>query len=704
MQWFNRQKLTVKLLTAFGIVITLSGAMGGFAIWKLTLASSRTHEVATVWLSRVESVSAMTAAAADVRSAQLSHTSSTTEAEMLRAETVLARGMAHFDSAQARHVALIAMANEQAKAQELQRLWTAYVSQWEQVRQLSRANKKAEAEAELLGDGLRAYEAVREKLHEVVQRETAATVAAGAAAEATFESARVVLIFVVALVVALGVFISLHLARRLTRAAVAIGERATSLQSRCIAGARASLDGISRGDMSIRVTPVTKPINSTDGDELGELSRTFDRIIADIQAMLVTLVGTQETVTAVVADTQMLVDAARNGRLDTRSDASKYEGSFQALIAGLNATMDAVSSPLVETRAVMGSVAARDLSVRMTGRYAGDYAEIAVSINTAVENLAEALTQVHAASDQVASAGTEITSSAQALAGGASQQAASLEEVSASVHMFASMAQQSATNVNTARSLASNAHTDAGDVAMRMTRLTQAVDEIRKTSADTAKIVKTIDEIAFQTNLLALNAAVEAARAGDAGRGFAVVAEEVRALALRSAEAARTTASLIEQGQVSAARGVTLNAEVMESLTRITSQIDKVAEVTAEISAATEQQVEGVSQIRVAVDQINTVTQQVAASAEQSASAATELEAQAMQLREAVSQFTLAPQATMRRPEFGAVRPVVTRPPVTPSRRASLRTKPSAVGAGVFRDAAIVIPFDDDHDSGIDGF
>jgi methyl-accepting chemotaxis protein len=171
------------------------------------------------------------------------------------------------------------------------------------------------------------------------------------------------------------------------------------------------------------------------------------------------------------------------------------------------------------------------------------------------------------------------------------------------------------------------------------------VGDIRQASEETAKIVRTIDEIAFQTNLLALNAAVEAARAGDAGRGFAVVAEEVRALALRSAEAAKTTAALIERGVVSAGHGAALTAEVVESLEAIRGQVDRVTEVVAEITAAAEQQSEGVAQVNQALEQMNGVTQQVAANAEESAAAAEELSGRAASMHELIGDFRLVADA-----------------------------------------------------------
>ncbi|MCC7003026.1 MAG: MCP four helix bundle domain-containing protein, partial [Gemmatimonadaceae bacterium] len=313
-------------------------------------------------------------------------------------------------------------------------------------------------------------------------------------------------------------------------------------------------------------------------------------------------------------------------RIAADEAARVAQAELDAKLRASEAEHLAAQQAVVDTMAdALARLANGDLSVRVDAESAGNYAALMQDFNQAVETLSTQLAQVDRAAQQVSAAGSEITSGSQALATGASEQAASLEQVASRVQEFAAMAKQSAANAVEARTLMTNARQHTAEGSARMDRLTQAVTDIRQASTETAKIVKTIEEIAFQTNLLALNAAMEAARAGDAGRGFAVVADEVRALALRSAEASKTTAALIERSVTSAAHGVELNGQVMQSLGQINQQVDRVAVVVDQISTAAAQQAETVTQIDAAVVQMNGVTQHVAANAEESASAATEL-------------------------------------------------------------------------------
>jgi len=222
------------------------------------------------------------------------------------------------------------------------------------------------------------------------------------------------------------------------------------------------------------------------------------------------------------------------------------------------------------------------------------------------------------------------------MAEGASEQASSLEEISSSLEEMTSMTKQNADNAKMANERALEARKAADKGTDAMNRMTDAITRIKTSADETAKIIKTIDEIAFQTNLLALNAAVEAARAGEAGAGFAVVSDEVRNLAMRAAEAAKNTSVLIEGSQTNANNGVEVTQEVAEILRDITDAANKVNQLINEVSSASDEQSQGISQVNVAISQMDQVTQTNAANAEESASASEELSSQAAELNQAV--------------------------------------------------------------------
>jgi methyl-accepting chemotaxis protein len=257
------------------------------------------------------------------------------------------------------------------------------------------------------------------------------------------------------------------------------------------------------------------------------------------------------------------------------------------------------------------------------------------------KSISSALNQVIASlssgSEQVSSASNQVSQSSQQMAEGASQQASSLEETSASLEEMSSMTRQNSDNAKQANLMATETRSAVEKSREAMSRMGDAIGKIKGSSDQTAKIIKTIDEIAFQTNLLALNAAVEAARAGDAGKGFAVVAEEVRNLAQRSAEAAKNTAALIEESQQNANNGVAVSNEVGGILTGIVDSVQKLSQLIGEVSSASQEQTKGIEQIGTAVTEMDKLTQANAANAEESASASEELFAQAKELSEMVS-------------------------------------------------------------------
>jgi len=312
---------------------------------------------------------------------------------------------------------------------------------------------------------------------------------------------------------------------------------------------------------------------------------------------------------------------------------------------------------------ILEAAANKDLSKRMTMEYEGSYLKMKNNINSLIDSLDGALCQVAEATEQVSSASQQIASGSQSLAQGTNEQASSLEEVSSSLEEMSSMTKQNAENAIQAKNLAGEANTNAGTGTESMERMSSSIHKIKESSDQTAKIVKTIDEIAMQTNLLALNAAVEAARAGEAGRGFAVVAEEVRNLAQRSAQAAKNTADMIAGSVKNADEGVQIATEVSKSFGAITTSVKKVNDLIAEIAAASQEQSQGIDQVNTAVAQMDKVTQQNAANSEESASAAEELSSQAEELQGMVAQFNLS-QQTVKKVAPAPVRNIATSKPV----------------------------------------
>ena len=282
-----------------------------------------------------------------------------------------------------------------------------------------------------------------------------------------------------------------------------------------------------------------------------------------------------------------------------------------------------------------------DLTSVIGSGFGQTYDVTAAAMDNALGQLREAIGELRSASEQIDGAAGEIANGSEQLAQLTSEQAASLEAVGASLTELASLSQANASNVGHAHSAAEDASTAADSGVRDVHRLIAAMDETRTAARETAKIVKTIDEIAFQTNLLALNASVEAARAGDAGRGFAVVADEVRALALRCADAARTTAELIEKAVQRVEGGVSISNQVGTQLREVSTRIGSVNAIMESIGHATRSQQQGIDQIHATVNALNGTVQHAAANAEESASAAQELSAQARTQRAQSERFVV---------------------------------------------------------------
>ncbi|HEY2658181.1 MAG TPA: methyl-accepting chemotaxis protein [Caulobacteraceae bacterium] len=292
-----------------------------------------------------------------------------------------------------------------------------------------------------------------------------------------------------------------------------------------------------------------------------------------------------------------------------------------------------------------------DLTVRIDTEFAGRYQQIKSDFNEATDSLREAMGSIAAASGALRSGSDEISSASDDLSRRTEQQAASLEQTAAALDQITATVRRSAEGAKQANAAASAAKTDAERSGEVMGQAVTAMSEIEQSSGKITQIIGVIDEIAFQTNLLALNAGVEAARAGDAGRGFAVVAQEVRALAQRSADAAKEIKSLIASSSEQVQRGVRLVGDTGQALGGIVAKVGEIDALIAEIALSSQEQATGLSQVNTAVNQMDQVTQQNAAMVEEATAAAAGLKSEAVVLSDLVSRFQTGAERYQARPE-----------------------------------------------------
>ncbi len=437
------------------------------------------------------------------------------------------------------------------------------------------------------------------------------------------------------------IFLTSALSRSVATTLRRLAGQAGRVRDECLGAVADAAERLARGDFAAAAVVDVPAVPVETRDVVGELTETLNTMAARARDTAAAQVRAQAALRDAVDELQALIAAARRGELTARGDAGRLEGGFRDLIVGVNRMLDETVRPTQEASAVLERVAAHDLAARVRGDYGGDHAAVQRSLNGALDILGHTLRETTSSAAQVSAAAGQISAAGENLAAGATEQAASLEEIAASLQEVGAQAERSARSAVEMRGIGERAREAAGAGEASMTRLSAAVARIKSTSDQTARIVRTIDEIAFQTNLLALNAAVEAARAGESGRGFAVVAEEVRALALRSAEAAKSTAALVEQAVDSAEDGVRSNVEAAGAFEEIRARVDRLTALAVEVATTAEEQRAGIAQINDAVDQVGVVTQRTAATAEEASSSATELAGQAASLAELVGTFRL---------------------------------------------------------------
>ncbi|MBO9787065.1 methyl-accepting chemotaxis protein [Xanthomonas phaseoli] len=390
---------------------------------------------------------------------------------------------------------------------------------------------------------------------------------------------------------------------------------------------------------------------------IGELSEDMQPLPGEKAAFSNTMSQVKLNLSAMNHQIKHLAQAAANGDFSARGDVERFQFDFRIMVESLNQLMSTADGNLQSLSALLQSIAAGDLTARMSGDFRGVFAQMRDDANATASQLAQIVGNIQQSAVSINAAASEIAAGNQDLSQRTEQQAANLEETAASMEELTSTVKQNAESARQANQLAIGAARVASEGGTVVGKVVDTMSGIEASSKKIADIISVIDGIAFQTNILALNAAVEAARAGEQGRGFAVVASEVRTLAQRSSGAAKEIKDLIDDSVQRVAEGSALVHSAGKTMGEVVASVQRVTDIMGEISAASQEQSAGIEQVNQTITHMDETTQQNAALVEEATAAARSMEEQAVQLTDAVAIFKIdARQA--RRADARATAPV----------------------------------------------
>jgi len=318
-----------------------------------------------------------------------------------------------------------------------------------------------------------------------------------------------------------------------------------------------------------------------------------------------------------------------------------YKGEFDFVKQAVNKTEATTMSYVEDISKILGSIAKGDLTVSIDREYIGSYEPIKVALNSILDSLNESMTGINCVSVQLLAGATQVAESATLLAEGSTRQASAMQELTSSISMVDEKTRMNSESADNANRLSTESNQRALSGSEATKEMLAAMKGIKESTDNISSVLKIIQDIAFQTNLLALNAAVEAARAGDHGKGFAVVAEEVRNLAARSQDSAKTTTAMVEDSRQKAYAGIEAANGTATSLELIVSGVEQMSDLISGIAHMSQDQADAISQIAIGMNEISSVVQSNAATSEECAATSQELNSQALMLQESIAYFRL---------------------------------------------------------------
>jgi methyl-accepting chemotaxis protein len=682
--WLSNMRISTRLLAAFGAILLISMLLGALSINGLSQVAVHSREVTHGWMRSINHLSAMNTAASHLRLAQLSLMTADDGQETADAQRLVNEALAEFENQRTRYAKLAHGAQERAQWETFEQQWQQYTAAANRAIAILQSNPTL-AENLLQGQGRKLFQDAGTTLQHVIERDTAESEKATAEADALYSRARAVIISTIAVIVLFGLFIAYATGRAISQPLAATVEVFKRISAGQLDNA---IDDKRRDEIGVLLLNLRdmqdKLKNQLDGERMAAAANARIKQALDVVSskVMVTdanfdIVYTNSSVDEMLEGAEAALRKELHGthRTQITVGSRTFALVITAIVTENGERIGTVTEWTDRTQEVqvekemqdmIGAVVGGDLTTRIDlhGK-AGFFEALSRGVNQLADNMTDMVSKVQLAASEVLRGAEEISQGNANLSQRTEQQSSSLEQTASSMEQMTSTVKQNADNASQANQLAMAARDQAEKGGAVVSKAVGAMTEINTASTKIADIIVVIDEIAFQTNLLALNAAVEAARAGEQGRGFAVVASEVRALAGRSATAAKEIKALIQDSVQKVVDGSSLVTQSGQTLELIVGSVKKVSDIVAEIAAASREQSAGIEQVNKAVMQMDEMTQQNAALVEQATAASQSMAEQSRELNDMMERYRLSKgSAPVRLERQSPARPFTGKKPV----------------------------------------